>query len=150
MPERVLIIIPAFNEGGRVGPVVRGCLAAVPSADVLVVDDGSRDNTRAEARAAGAKVLKLPVNMGYGVALQTGYKYAVRNGYEIIGQIDGDGQHRPSDLPELLTALTSSGTDVVVGSRFLSNDGHYNAPQGAQRGHRAVRPPGDRASRAST
>ena len=134
MEERTLIIIPAFNEAGRIGAVVKGVRAAVPAADVLVVDDGSKDATRPEAREAGAKVLALPVNMGYGVALQTGYKYACRQGYAIVGQIDGDGQHRPSDLPDLLAALEAEDTDVVVGSRFLDGDGHYQAPRARSAG----------------
>ena len=134
MEERTLIIIPAFNEAGRIGAVVRGVRTAVAHADVLVVDDGSKDGTRAEATGAGARVLALPVNMGYGVALQTGYKYACRQGYKVVGQIDGDGQHRPQDLPDLLAALDTAGTDVVVGSRFLDGDGHYQAPRARSAG----------------
>ena len=91
--ERTLIIVPAYNEAGRVGAVVADVRASVPDADLLVVDDGSSDDTAAEARSAGASVLSLPVNLGYGAALQTGYKYAVRRDYGYVGQLDGDGQH---------------------------------------------------------
>jgi glycosyltransferase involved in cell wall biosynthesis len=105
---RVLIVIPAFNEAGRVGTVVRDVRRALPGADVLVVDDGSSDTTGREARDAGAALLPLPMNLGYGAALQTGYKYAVRRGYQVIGQIDGDGQHKAEYFPQMLAELTST------------------------------------------
>jgi len=124
-PERTLIVIPAFNEASRVGKVVRDVRECLPSADVLVVNDGSADHTEDVARAAGARVLSLPVNLGYGAALQAGYKAAVRGGYEIVGQLDADGQHHASDLPRLLERLEDPDADVVIGSRFLDKDGHY-------------------------
>jgi glycosyltransferase involved in cell wall biosynthesis len=123
--ESLLIIIPAYNEEGRVGRVVREVRSTLPGADVLVVDDGSADNTAAEAVEAGAISVSLPVNSGYGAALQTGYKFAVRNRYAIVGQIDADGQHRAEYLAEMLRALDEQGADVIVGSRFLERDGHY-------------------------
>ena len=123
--QRMLVVVPAYNEAGRVGRVVADLRRAVPVADVLVVDDGSADGTGAEAARAGARVITLPVNLGYGAALQTGYKYAVRRGYEIVGQIDADGQHRAEHLPALLERLAEPGVDVVLGSRFLDRDGHY-------------------------
>ena len=123
--DRVIIVIPAYNEAGRVGEVVRDVRSALPIADVLVVDDGSADQTAAEAAEAGAITLSLPVNSGYGAALQTGYKYGVRHRYGILGQIDGDGQHRAEFLPAMLAMLRESEVDVVVGSRFLDRDGHY-------------------------
>ena len=121
----LLIIIPAYNEQGRVGQVVRDVRSSLPSADVLVIDDGSSDDTAAEAREAGAMSLSLPVNAGYGAALQTGYKFGVRHGYAIVGQIDGDGQHRAEYLGTMRKALEEQEADVIVGSRFLSRDGHY-------------------------
>jgi glycosyltransferase involved in cell wall biosynthesis len=124
-PERTLIVIPALNEEGRVGAVVRSAREAVPDADVLVVDDGSQDDTRVEAAGAGALVLSLPVNLGYGAALQAGFKYAARRGYGIVGQIDGDGQHPAEELPRLLEKLREGDSDVVIGSRFLDREGHY-------------------------
>ncbi len=125
MAQRLLIVVPAYNEAGRVGGVVRDVRATLPGVDVLVVDDGSADETAREARQAGAAVLALPINSGYGAALQTGYKYAVRNGYDLLGQIDADGQHQARYLREMLAELERSGCDVVIGSRFLGNDGHY-------------------------
>lgn len=129
MPQqnKLLIVIPAYNESGRVGDVVRDVQAHLPGAEVLVIDDGSRDATAQEARAAGARVARLPVNSGYGAALQTGYKYAMRHGYARIGQIDADGQHQAEYLPEMLRSLEENDVDVVIGSRFLSEDGHYSA-----------------------
>ena len=126
MPEGgILILMPAYNEAGRVGHVVRAVRGALPEADVLVIDDGSTDDTADESAAAGALVVTLPLNSGYGAALQTGYKYAVRGGYEIVGQIDADGQHDASFLRAMLGALEEHEADVVIGSRFLGNDGHY-------------------------
>jgi glycosyltransferase involved in cell wall biosynthesis len=121
----LLIIIPAYNEQGRVGHVIGDVNGALPGADVLVVDDGSSDDTAVDAVRAGATVLSLPVNSGYGVALQTGYKFGVRAGYAIIGQIDADGQHRAEYLTEMLEALEREDADLIVGSRFLGADGHY-------------------------
>jgi glycosyltransferase involved in cell wall biosynthesis len=126
--ERLLVIIPAFNEAGRVGGVVADVQRTLPDADVLVIDDGSADTTSAEAARAGAIALTLPVNCGYGTALQTGYKYAVRHGYTLVGQIDADGQHRAEFLSKMIEALHEDHADVVVGSRFLAKDGHYETP----------------------
>jgi glycosyltransferase involved in cell wall biosynthesis len=128
-----LIVIPAFNEAGRVGDVVRDVRRHLPGADVVVVDDGSADTTSFEAQGAGATVLTLPVNLGYGGALQTGYKYAVREGYDVIGQIDADGQHRAEHFPGMLSELADPEVDVVIGSRFLDRDGHYTPPRARQR-----------------
>lgn len=118
---RVLVIIPAYNEAGRIAAVVAGIRAAAAEADVLVINDGSRDDTAVVARQAGAVVVCHPFNMGYGVAIQTGYKYALRHDYDYLVQIDGDGQHDPTHIPELLAIVQSGTADFVLGSRFLSN-----------------------------
>lgn len=122
---RLLVVLPAFNEAGRIGPVVARTRAQV-SAEVLVVDDGSRDATAAEATGAGAIVAPHPVNLGYGAALQTGYRYALRHDYDAVLQMDADGQHDPASIPALLEAF-AGGADVVVGSRFL-HDESYRPP----------------------
>ncbi|HWP65498.1 MAG TPA: glycosyltransferase family 2 protein [Candidatus Limnocylindria bacterium] len=114
-----LVIIPAYNEERHIGPVVRGVRAALPQAGVLVIDDGSRDRTRHEAHAAGARVVSHVFNLGYGAALQTGYKYADRGGYRYVVQLDADGQHPPDSLPRLLAPLEAGTADVVIGSRFV-------------------------------
>ncbi len=111
-------MIPAYREAGRVGDVVRAVRRAVAGIDVLVVDDGSPDATAAEARAAGATVVRHPFNLGYGVALHTGYAYALRNRYERLLQMDADGQHDAAMLPHLVDAL-DRGADVALGSRYL-------------------------------
>jgi glycosyltransferase involved in cell wall biosynthesis len=123
--DRVLILIPAYNEQARVGDVIADVHRVLPDADIVVIDDGSADGTSLAARGAGASVLRLPVNLGYGAALQTGYKWAVRRGYPLIGQLDGDGQHTPEHLPAMFEKLRSEPADVVIGSRFLDGDGHY-------------------------
>lgn len=117
--SEVLVIIPAYNEAGRIKRVVSGIRAAVPEADVLVIDDGSSDGTAHEAGTAGALVISHPFNMGYGVTVQTGFKYARRHSYKYLVQIDGDGQHEPGNIPDLLAAIRSPGTDVAMGSRWL-------------------------------
>jgi glycosyltransferase involved in cell wall biosynthesis len=123
--EKLLIVVPAYNEEGRVGRVVRDVKGVLPAADVLVIDDGSADGTAAEALGAGAITVSLPLNAGYGAALQTGYKFAARNGYAIVGQIDADGQHHAEYLATMLAKLDEESADVIIGSRFLSSDGHY-------------------------
>jgi glycosyltransferase involved in cell wall biosynthesis len=125
MNSSSLIIIPAFNEADRIGAVVADVRSVLPAATVLVVDDGSSDETAAVAAAAGALVLRLRLNCGYGVALQAGYKYAARNQFALVAQLDADGQHTAEYLPEMLSLVEAGGADLVVGSRFLDGDGHY-------------------------
>jgi hypothetical protein len=122
-----IVLIPAYKEEGRVGAVIKGVRQNSPDSDILVIDDGSPDGTAAEAHKAGAMVASLPFNMGYGVALQTGFKYARRHGYEYVVQIDGDGQHEPACIPELLAVVQQRGVDVVLGSRWLGL-GEYKGP----------------------
>jgi glycosyltransferase involved in cell wall biosynthesis len=116
---RTLVLVPAFNEAARIGRVLAGVRAVAPEATLLVVDDGSIDDTAAVARAAGARVLRLPFNLGAGVAAQTGYKWAVREGVDCVVQLDADGQHEPADVPTLLAVIARGEADVAIGSRFL-------------------------------
>jgi glycosyltransferase involved in cell wall biosynthesis len=122
--------MPAFNEGKAIGRVLSEVRAMVHG-DILVVDDGSSDETAAEARRAGARVAVHPVNLGYGAALQTGYRYALRHGYDAVLQLDADGQHDPASIPGLLEKLSQA--DVVVGSRFL-DAASYRPPLGRRVG----------------
>ncbi len=115
---RVLVIIPAYNEGRRIAQVVATVRSVVPGYDILVINDGSRDDTADAAASSGATVISHAINMGYGVAIQTGYKYAREKGYELLAQIDGDGQHDPAFIPKLLDPVMNGKADVAVGSRF--------------------------------
>jgi glycosyltransferase involved in cell wall biosynthesis len=119
-----LVIVPAFNEAEELGRVLEGIRATDPGLSVLVVDDGSTDDTAGTARRAGARVLRLPINLGYGSALQAGYKYALREGYDCVVQLDGDGQHEPADIPRLLAPLERGDVDLALGSRFLEETGY--------------------------
>ncbi len=113
-----LVIIPALNEELTIAKVVEDVRRHLPSADVVVVDDGSRDNTAAASRQAGATVLRLSYNLGIGGAVQTGFKFAHHAGYEYVVRVDADGQHDPQDLPQLLERVRRQEADVVIGSRF--------------------------------
>jgi glycosyltransferase involved in cell wall biosynthesis len=116
---RILVVIPAYNEGALIAKVVHDVRRAVPEYDILVINDGSRDNTAAAAASAGARVVSHPFNMGYGVTIQTGYKYACAKGYDFLVQIDGDGQHDPAHLCRLVAPVVAGEVDFVIGSRFL-------------------------------
>ncbi|MBI9075442.1 MAG: glycosyltransferase family 2 protein [Desulfatibacillum sp.] len=116
---RVIAIIPAYNEQNNIAGVVQGIVAASPRVQPLVIDDGSTDNTAEAASHAGAKVIRLPFNLGYGAALQAGFKYALSHGFDYAVQIDGDGQHDPLSLSTLMKPVLDDQADVALGSRFL-------------------------------
>lgn len=114
-----MVIVPAWNEAPRIGTVVDAILREAPGARVVVIDDGSTDRTGAVARAHGAEVVSHPFNLGYGGALQTGYKLALASGAPLLVQMDADGQHDPAGIPALLAPLLRDECDLVIGSRFL-------------------------------
>lgn len=114
---RTLIIMPAWNEQEVIGGTITELYRMMPDIDLVVVNDGSTDNTSAIARAAGALVIDLPYNMGIGGALRTGYKYARRMNYDRAIQVDADGQHDPKGIRTVLAGL-DDGTDISIGSRF--------------------------------
>jgi len=124
----VLTIIPAYNEEKNIAKVVRDIRATNPGADILVIDDGSADKTAEIARGAGAKVISHVLNTGYGGALQTGYRYATANHYNVLVQIDGDGQHDPKFIPQMVFLVENGEADLVVGSRFLEKSSSYRVP----------------------
>ncbi len=124
---KILIIVPAYNEEESLPGVIHDLRAQAPDADVLVVNDGSRDKTSRIARELGVKVLDLPFNLGIGGAVQAGYLYAHENGYDVAIQFDGDGQHLAGEIKKLFGPLEAEKADLVIGSRFL-NPGGYRAP----------------------
>jgi len=124
--NNLAIIIPAYNEAGRIATSIAG-IRKFSNADIVIVNDGSDDDTAGEAKAAGARVIELPFNLGYGAALQTGFKYALDKGYEFAVQMDADGQHDPLSIEALISPVLKDEVDVVIGSRFLDK-GNYKAP----------------------
>lgn len=120
---RLLIIVPAYNEQAAIEQVITAAREHCPFADIVVVNDGSTDNTGKRARAQRAKVLDVPINVGIGGAVQCGFKYAVAQDYDIAVQIDGDGQHDPRYVQALVDRLLGADADMVIGSRFLSAGG---------------------------
>ncbi|WP_407655699.1 glycosyltransferase family 2 protein [Amycolatopsis rhabdoformis] len=117
--------MPALNEQASVGAVIAQVKASLPGMDVLVVDDGSVDTTAQLARAAGAEVARLAVNLGVGGAMRTGFRYAAARGYDVVVQVDADGQHDPEEVGALLAEL-DNGADIAIGSRFAGK-GAYRA-----------------------
>src|ERR1700682_2226227 len=121
--DSLLVIVPAFNEEGAVGDVVRSVQQHVPGVPVLVIDDGSGDGTVANARLARAGVLLLPHHLGLGGCVQAGYKLAFELGFQYVIRVDGDGQHDARDIPRIFEKLKTSGCEMVIGSRYLTNNG---------------------------
>ena len=117
--REILVLIPAFNEEGRVGEVIKGVRKFLGQSAILVVDDGSSDRTAHVSCEEGAVVVSHPFNLGVGTALQTGYKYAVQEGFKYVIQLDADGQHPPEFLPAFTSKLKETEADLIVGSRFL-------------------------------
>ncbi len=121
--KKSVVIIPAYNEEKAIGKVIEDLLKNFPQGDIVVINDGSRDNTSAVARQYdGVTVIDLPVNLGIGGAVQTGFKYAARYGYDVAIQFDGDGQHLATEIPLLLKRMEELNADMIIGSRFLSPD----------------------------
>lgn len=118
--KRLLVLIPAYNEERNIATTLARVRQVLPGADLLVVNDGSRDKTVQQAEAAGAIVVSHSFNMGYGVTIQTGYKFAWERGYDFLVQLDGDGQHDPACIMDLLTPVIANDTDFALGSRFLN------------------------------
>ncbi len=125
---RKVAIVPCLNEEGTVARVIEDLRREAPDYHVLVIDDGSDDRTGAVAEAAGATVVQHPFCLGIGGAVQSGYRWAYLNGYDIAVQVDGDGQHDPAQIRRLEEGLAESGADLVWGSRFLESPG-YEVPR---------------------
>lgn len=126
--ERIMALIPAYNEEGSIAAVVQGVRRVLPQADVVVIDDCSSDNTAQIADAAGAIVVHLPCNLGIGGAVQTGFKFAREHAYDLVVRLDGDGQHDPAEVPLLYTAVKNGKADIVFGSRFIGKESDMDIP----------------------
>ncbi|MHC4107459.1 MAG: glycosyltransferase family 2 protein [Planctomycetota bacterium] len=124
---RRLVIVPAFNEADSIAEVVAELRQAAPDFDLLVIDDGSTDATAASVPPA-AGLISLPFNLGIGAAMQTGYRYAAENGYDVAVQVDGDGQHPATEIRQLLRRLEAGDADLVIGSRFLKPGEYQQSP----------------------
>lgn len=118
--KKILAIVPALNEEDNIGFVVQDLKSSAPWLDVLVIDDGSTDRTSEVARSQGARVISLPINLGIGGAVQTGFLYAVKHRYDIALQVDGDGQHKAEEIKKLVQPVLKGEADVSIGSRFLA------------------------------
>ncbi|MDH4341042.1 MAG: glycosyltransferase family 2 protein [Thermoleophilia bacterium] len=126
--QRLVAIVPAWNESGAIGTVVDEIKEFDSAIDVVVIDDCSSDDTAEVAESHGATVLRLPFNVGIGGAVQTGFRYAVEHGYEVAVRLDGDGQHAASEIPKILEPVRAGAADLVIGSRFVDPGGVYRPP----------------------
>ncbi|KNY27378.1 glycosyltransferase family 2 protein [Pseudobacteroides cellulosolvens] len=124
--KKILVIVPAFNEEKSIPKVISSLYESGHDVDLVVVDDGSYDNTSKIVEESGVKVLKLPYNLGIGGAVQTGYLYAKVNNYDIAIQLDGDGQHDPAYIGDLIAPLVEGRADMVIGSRYVKKTS-YNS-----------------------
>jgi glycosyltransferase involved in cell wall biosynthesis len=127
---KILAIIPAFNEEQGIQHVVeqfKNIRESVDTLDIMVINDCSTDKTSEVCRSFGLNVIDLPTNLGIGGAVQTGYKYAFKKGYDIAIQVDGDGQHNPSYIKELVQPIVSNQADLVIGSRYLEREGFQSS-----------------------
>ena len=135
---KTLIIIPAYNEEKCIKKVVDNVMEVNNNVDVLVVNDGSKDDTLIEAKKTKAKVLNLPFNLGIGGAVQAGYIYANKNNYDVAIQLDGDGQHNPKYIEEMVNIIKENKAEMVIGSRFIEETG-YNQTFARMFGIRIIR-----------
>ncbi len=125
-PGSLLVIIPALNEAGAIAGVVNSIHTHVPGVPVLVIDDGSTDDTIVVARNAGAAILPMPHHLGLGGCVQAGYRLAYELGFDYVIRVDGDGQHDARDIPRIFERLKKSGCEMVIGSRFVDGNGSHS------------------------
>lgn len=133
LPEKALVIIPAFNEEMNIGGVLSRLLDKTARRHIVVIDDGSIDRTASIVREMGVNILNIPFNLGIGAAVQAGFVYAQRNGYEYVVRIDADGQHEVNSIGRLLRPVLAGEADMAIGSRYYTND-HYSPPLARQAG----------------
>ena len=125
---KLVAIVPAWNESGAIGEVVDEIRNYDATIDVVVIDDASTDDTAEVAELHGATVLRLPFNIGIGGAVQTGFRFALDEGYDAAVRLDGDGQHAASEIPKLLQPIEAGEAELVIGSRFFDRGGAYRPP----------------------
>jgi glycosyltransferase involved in cell wall biosynthesis len=128
LSPRPCVVLPALDEEARLPALLAELKRALPDHELVVIDDGSRDATADVAARAGARVLRHPYNVGYGAALQTGFKYALEVDAPWVVQMDADGQHLPAQVPALVTPIAAGDCDVAIGSRFLAPSGYEMDP----------------------
>lgn len=126
---KILVVVPAYNEAGSIRGVIDDLRNNFPQGEILVLNDGSSDNTGPLARGLGANVMDMPYNVGIGGVMQTGFLYALREDFDAAIQFDGDGQHRADEISKILRPWQAEGADLVVGSRFLSEEGFTSSVQ---------------------
>ena len=124
---RVLIIIPAYNEAENICSVVESIKSTEPGMDYLVINDCSKDDTEQVCKTHGYQYISLPANLGIGGAVQAGYLYALQHGYDIAIQIDGDGQHDPAYIRDLIQPIINGEADIAIGSRFITKEGFQSS-----------------------
>lgn len=124
---KVLIIIPAYNEADGISKLIDNLKENYAQYDYVIINDGSKDHTKKLCKEKDYNVLNLPINLGIGGAVQTGYKYARENDYDIAVQIDGDGQHNPMYIEDMIEQMTQEDADVVIGSRFINKEGFQSS-----------------------
>lgn len=127
MDKKVLIIIPAYNEAGNITDLIKNIHALFPYIDYLVINDCSTDNTEIILEDLGASYMSNPINLGIGGTVQGGYIYAMKNGYDIAVQVDGDGQHDIAYLKALIEPIEQKEADIVIGSRFIERQGFQSS-----------------------
>jgi glycosyltransferase involved in cell wall biosynthesis len=124
---KCLVIIPAYNEAANIKQTVDKLVTLYPKCDYVVINDGSVDNTEQICRENGINYISHPINLGIGGSVQTGYKYAQENGFDIAIQMDGDGQHDPQYINELIAPIEEGKADIVIGSRFINGEGFQSS-----------------------
>lgn len=124
---KILIIIPAYNEAESIEKVIENLEKQVPFADYLIIDDCSNDDTKKICRENHLNYLSFPINLGIGGGVQAGYQYALENGYDVAIQHDGDGQHDPKYIKDVIQPLIDNTCDIVIGSRFISKEGFQSS-----------------------
>lgn len=125
--KKVLLVIPAYNEAENIEKIIDEIVRDFPQYDYVIINDGSKDDTEELCQRRGYHIINLPINLGIGGAVQTGYRYALKYGYDIAVQIDGDGQHDVAYVKDVIRPLLYNEADIAIGSRFLKKEGFQSS-----------------------